>query len=475
MPGSEKTTVPVTLKTALGHMVILDGYAAIKLEVPVLTADAIGDHLGVMLAISQQTGVLKLPVLLDLGSVEWGDWEARICAAEMLRPEWNEKVAFLYHNPVQKMLTYFFTSASRLEFPWTITGDRDAAVDWLRSDETSPLPEMTGGSPRTDVDAIFNQVSMLIQGKDVGRPKLSEAMDMADGVKAGIAMLAQDMRKTFEERDRFTDEAAKHRGQLEDLVRARTEEVKNVNESLMKEIVYRKGTEEELRRTNMELQQFAAAVSHDIKAPLAIVMAGCETLARMVDNLEITAPELLTMAELVRRNAAKANTLIEDVLSLAKVGEVPSSIVEVKISQIVQRVTEESAELIEQRGATIETEGDLGVLRANETHMYQLFSNLIINAIEHNPRPSPSVTVKLESSGDEGNRYTVCDNGKGVSEADTEMIFFPFYSGKPGRTGLGLSTVQKIIGIYGGEVKASNREDAQGACFDFTLREFRRL
>lgn len=479
--GQKNETGPNVMKTALGSLTVEEGFVGVVIDVPVLDPAVIKEHLDSVLRFSQQSGVLKMPVLLDLGGVEWFGWEARVCAAEMLRPEWNERVAFLYHNPVQEVFCRFFANAARLEFPWIITGDREAAIEWLRSNldgrapgpVESPRPAID--EPLSDMDEVFGLMNKLVRGEEIERPRLSEAMDEADAVKAGIALLSEDMRKVFEERDRFVEEGAKHRGQLEELVRVRTEEVKQINESLMREIVFRKGTEEELRRTNMELEQFSTTVFRDLKAPLAIILAGCETIARIVEGLEDPYQELSTMADLVRRNAGKVNRLIEDMLSLAQVGQVPSSITDVSINEIVNRVAAENAELIEERGAVLEPSGDLGVIRANENHMYRLFSNLIINAIEHNPKPSPWVSIEFKGAAEGGNRYLVCDNGKGVPDADAEMIFFPFYSAKTGKTGLGLAAVQKIVTIYGGEIKAYNRPDAEGACFDFTIREFRHL
>jgi signal transduction histidine kinase len=96
-----------------------------------------------------------------------------------------------------------------------------------------------------------------------------------------------------------------------------------------------------------------------------------------------------------------------------------------------------------------------------------LFSNLIRNAVEHNPADAPRVVVSFLGSGRSGNRYKVRDNGPGIPETDSDMVFWPFYAAKEGRTGLGLATVQKIIKIYGGHIKAYNDG---GACFEFTLR-----
>jgi signal transduction histidine kinase len=61
----------------------------------------------------------------------------------------------------------------------------------------------------------------------------------------------------------------------------------------------------------------------------------------------------------------------------------------------------------------------------------------------------------------------VRDNGAGISPTDLPNIFLPFYKGSDtGDTGIGLSTVAKIIKLYGGEITAYNDG---GACFEFTM------
>jgi signal transduction histidine kinase len=61
----------------------------------------------------------------------------------------------------------------------------------------------------------------------------------------------------------------------------------------------------------------------------------------------------------------------------------------------------------------------------------------------------------------------VCDNGVGIPEDEIDKVFIPFFKGAEGQTGIGLSIVEKIVKLYGGEILAFNDG---GACFDFTIR-----
>src|SRR5674536_53374 len=78
--------------------------------------------------------------------------------------------------------------------------------------------------------------------------------------------------------------------------------------------------------------------------------------------------------------------------------------------------------------------------------MYQLFANLIVNAVKHNDADEPVVQViGLGPAQGGGRRWMVRDNGSGVAPEDMDSVFEPFFKGKGGETGVGLATVQKIV------------------------------
>jgi signal transduction histidine kinase len=102
------------------------------------------------------------------------------------------------------------------------------------------------------------------------------------------------------------------------------------------------------------------------------------------------------------------------------------------------------------------------------THIYQLFSNLVGNALQYNDSPEPELRITYHREGDGRHRYRVADNGPGIPAEDLERIFDPLFKGKGGGTGIGLSIARKIASIYGGGIKAY---DDGGARFEFTLRD----
>ena len=123
------------------------------------------------------------------------------------------------------------------------------------------------------------------------------------------------------------------------------------------------------------------------------------------------------------------------------------------------------------RRVAFDTSEDLGVVRASQTHIYQLFSNLIVNAISHNDVADPRIKVAYQGRDVIGRHvYQVCDNGRGIDQKDLGNIFKPFFkTGGSSRTGVGLAIVEKVTTTYGGYIKAYN--DA-GACFEFAIKDW---
>ncbi|MFH1149592.1 MAG: PAS domain S-box protein [Actinomycetota bacterium] len=239
--------------------------------------------------------------------------------------------------------------------------------------------------------------------------------------------------------------------------------------SLARDITGRIRTEEELRSLNRELEGFAETVSHDLRTPLTSIKLAGETLARMWqkrDQVEELGSEIERIAEVISLSASQAEALIEDLLQLARAGQEPSEVVPVDISKVVARVLEERSALIEERGTRVEADESLGTVRANPSHMYQLFVNIVDNAIRHNRNPEPRVRVRYLGSDDGSHHYSVEDNGAGIPPEDRENVFLPFFKGEEGATGIGLAIVKKLINLYDGSIEIAG--DAASR-FDFTI------
>jgi PAS domain S-box-containing protein len=239
----------------------------------------------------------------------------------------------------------------------------------------------------------------------------------------------------------------------------------------VRDITERKKSEMQLLKVNAELDAYAHTVSHDLRSPLAAMALARSLMCDAVDSgLESEIVEESSLfADTVGRNLKSCQSLIDDLLMLAEAGQRPAATEEVDLRAVVARVSEERASDITARGVELRVDDDLGTVEASPTHMYQLFSNLINNAIRHNDAAMPVVEVSFLGTDSLGGcRYLVRDNGSGIPEEDIERVFVPFFKqGKHSDTGLGLATVEKIVNVYAGEIRAFNEG---GACFEFVLR-----
>ena len=239
--------------------------------------------------------------------------------------------------------------------------------------------------------------------------------------------------------------------------------------NIARDITDRKKAEAELIRLNRELEGYAHTVSHDLRGPLTSIKLAAENLHRLTKR-RLGGPdaELDRFAEVIALSVDKAEGIIEELLALARASQEPETVSLVDVSATVAGIIDEKRAEIDCRGARIEADHDLGRVKASPTHIYQIFSNLIGNAITHNKSAKPVVRVRYFGCEEGIHRYLISDNGPGIPEQDLSNIFMPFFSGEKGTTGIGLATVSKTIAIYGGEIRAYNRD---GACFEFTIRD----
>lgn len=239
------------------------------------------------------------------------------------------------------------------------------------------------------------------------------------------------------------------------------------------EVGERRRAQAALQEKNVELEGFAHTVSRDLKGPIAAIGFAAQTLnvllARQIEDG--TAFEVEEIARIIDGNVAKASGLIDEILMLAEAGQVPAEITGVDVKDVVDGILEENQWIMERKGIQVRVDELLGKVRANPTHLYQVFSNLLSNAIKYNDSTEPVIEVAYlgeEETG--GQRYRVRDNGSGIPDDELDKVFIPFFKGRKGDTGIGLATVAKIVGVYDGEIRAYND---RGACFEFVIKDLR--
>ncbi|PHQ38833.1 hypothetical protein DJ69_09415 [Halorubrum persicum] len=214
------------------------------------------------------------------------------------------------------------------------------------------------------------------------------------------------------------------------------------------DITDRKRAEEQLRRKNRQLEEFAEVVSHDLRNPLNTATG----------HLEMIEPECEgdPHMEAVANAHARMEDLIENILSLAKQGQLIDEKEAVELGVFVSSCWQTVAT----RGATLRNEAS-GTVRADPSRLRQLFGNLFRNSVEHGGG-DVSVTV-----GDLPDGFYVEDDGPGIPEAERDDVFESGHTTAEDGTGFGLAIVREIVEAHRWSVAVAEGA-AGGARFEFT-------
>ena len=234
----------------------------------------------------------------------------------------------------------------------------------------------------------------------------------------------------------------------------------------------------ELRRSNQELQDFAYVASHDLQEPLRKIQAFGNLLEEEYGQALGGGKVYL---DRMRNAAARMRTLIDDLLTFSRVTTKAEPFIQVNLTDIVQQVVDDLESRLHASHGSI-TIGELPVIEADPRQMYQLFQNLLANALKfHRPGVPPDVNVwselpddtseLLQAGGQQCNIF-VKDNGIGFDEKYLDRIFTVFQRlhGKEEfeGTGIGLAVVRKIVERHGGSVTARSKE-GEGTTFIVTI------
>ncbi len=220
---------------------------------------------------------------------------------------------------------------------------------------------------------------------------------------------------------------------------------------------------EDLARTNAEVQAFAYAAAHDLKEPLRTICAFTELLVRE-PQLDKNGQEL---AGFIVGGVKRMSVLLDDLLSFGSLSFHGACRVELR--QAAEQAVQNLEQAVSETGASI-TIDSLPAVNANESHMVQLFQNLIANAIKYRSEAPIEVHVfaeRLESKW----MIKVKDNGIGIASKYRDYVFGVFKRLHPREvpgTGIGLAICKKIVERTGGRIWVDS-EPASGSTFCFTI------
>jgi len=229
-------------------------------------------------------------------------------------------------------------------------------------------------------------------------------------------------------------------------------------------------TQAALARANAELERLNAfksfllkMVAHDLRSPLSAVQSYIElSLEEPAAQAE---PALLRHLQLVSVMAERIDRLIDDLLDLDQLerGQLRLQLQPCDLPAVLQAVAVEFAALLRFRGLSLDVHwpDDLPLVSADPLRLFQIFYNLLNNAIKYTPDGG---MIRLMGRAEAGRvRVTLTNTGRGLSAAQLANLFRLYYRVEESRqskiagTGLGLYIVKALVEAHGGTVEASSK------------------
>ncbi|MGM0826053.1 sensor histidine kinase [Vreelandella arcis] len=232
-----------------------------------------------------------------------------------------------------------------------------------------------------------------------------------------------------------------------------------------------KSVQQELTRSNQELEQFAYAVSHDLRQPLRMVNSYLQLLTRELGNdLSDDAQEMIHFA---REGAERMDKMILGILDYSRVGRKTSPMEWVDSRAVLDDVMGFLKPMLTESGGHVHIKGDWPEVYASRDELTRLLQNLLDNALKYVENgTTPDVTITGHKQTYEW-QVDVQDNGIGIAPEQQDRLFGVFARLQPRSrfegTGIGLAICKRVVEHHEGKIHVTSPGEGDGSCFTFTL------
>lgn len=235
-------------------------------------------------------------------------------------------------------------------------------------------------------------------------------------------------------------------------------EIKDAEEAL-------RTSNNELERSNRDLEQFAYVASHDLKAPLRSIEVLVGWLSE--DLVGYDQGDVQENLGLLKTRSARLNRLLDDLLTYSRVGRRVGDVCEVDVANLVEEIW---TLMGPPDDFELSIEGEMPVLTTFRAPLEQVFRNLMGNAIKHHPGPTARITVGTEHH-DDHVVFSVSDDGAGIADEYRERIYQMFQTLQPRDevegSGMGLAIVSRVVEWQGGRIWHEQPASGTGTVFKF--------
>jgi two-component system sensor histidine kinase KdpD len=203
-----------------------------------------------------------------------------------------------------------------------------------------------------------------------------------------------------------------------------------------------------------------AAVSHDLRTPLASIKASVTSL--LASDVEWPPEVARQFSEAIDQETDRLTALVANLLDMSRLttGALPIRQVEVGVDELVLAAVTSLGERAQESHLHIDVDEELPSVLTDPSLVERAIANVVDNALAWSPPDQP---VLITASADEGSVHVqVIDHGPGISHLEREQVFLPFQrrgdrSNGPG-VGLGLAVARGLLGAVGGQVAVTDTD-----------------
>ncbi len=226
-------------------------------------------------------------------------------------------------------------------------------------------------------------------------------------------------------------------------------------------------TNAELNDRNRALDEFNAALSHDLKSPLQTALLAAEALIYGRPDLS---KEQRDLADIIVNSTSRMGDLTRELLKLSRMGDVLGDGEDVDVKVVLDQVMEDLGPRLAETRAQLMVGGELPHALANPSLLREALQNLVENALKYGDADDPRIRIEAVDAPWGRVAFAVEDNGPGIPEDQRDLVFRPFLrlardQHRSDGVGAGLAIVQRIVSVHGGRVRVESGSVLKGARF----------
>ena len=369
---------------------------------------------------------------------------------------------------VQRLLSAQFTVITAMNGEEAFSKVLEFHPDLLLSDIMMPVMDGFGLLEKVRSHPVAKHTPVIFLSARAGDEAKIEGLDAGADDYLVKPFSAKELLARVDANIRIARSRTEHAGRLEEEVKIRTRELRELNIAL-------RDLNIALQKSNEDLQQFAHVASHDLKEPVRKIRTFS---SRLRDEYGAALPEQARIfLNKIEQATTRMYSMIEGVLAYSILNGSEQTIEPIDLNVIFAHIEIDLEVSIGEKKASL-VRGKLPQIYGASVLIYQLFYNLINNSLKFARAGVPpvievvAVLLQGEGSTEAMAEITLTDNGIGFDQEHTEKIFDTFarlhakdkYEG----TGLGLALCRKIVDRHQGSIRASGEKN-KGAVFVIRL------